>query len=266
MLKSKSRIEKNRRIYPYNTKLKLSELISRSTNKKNEIKLLPLTLNTKNNIKDINKSLKNNSLSDLHHYIPSSKPYIISSSIRKKIKYIKMNKVGALDTFHISTIKSSSSYSQKNILLTKNLKDNSCSYTCRNKPLIIHNNENSFINKYNYLGKNYRTIYDKNNKKKSIKHISSIKSMYFSKSKTDYSSLPTAALTARHFFKKPKDLKLNMDYNNYYDDSLGYKNANMKEPTYAKKGIIRSFMNEVCKIRKNNYKYYYLKLHEFRKN
>ena len=25
-------------------------------------------------------------------------------------------------------------------------------------------------------------------------------------------------------------------------------------------------MNEVCKIRKNNYKYYYLKLHEFRQN
>ena len=40
MLKSKSRIEKNRRIYPYNTKLKLSELINRSKNKKKEIKIL----------------------------------------------------------------------------------------------------------------------------------------------------------------------------------------------------------------------------------
>ena len=275
-MKSRSKTEKNRKIYPYNNKLKLREQSNKSLNKKVQKNIKPLNLDIKINNNEINDSLKNDSLSTLRKYIPSSKPYIVTSSIRNKIKYIKMIENGVLDNFYSSTIKASSARYQKNELLNKYFKDNSYSFTVNNKPLKFKNERN--INK-KYIEKEYQTLYNishnKNQRKRNLSNQKKIINFSkFSDGKTDYSSLPTAALTTRNFYKKSKYLKFNLDNNNnnnnnnnnYYDDSLGYKNANMKEPTYAKKGTIRSFMNEISNIRKDNYKNYYLKLHEFKKN
>ena len=265
---SKSKSNRNRIILPYNNKLKPNEIFNKSTNKKDENKIL----NQRNKTYEMNDSIKNDSLSNLRKYIPSPKPYMVTSSIRKKIKDIKMIKSGVLDTFHSSTIKSCSASTRykNNILLNKYIHDNYCNNNSKNKPFIINNekrNINSYANKHDNMDKGHQANYDLNNNKDKKNYISDIKSIYFSNSKTDYSSLPTAALTSRQFYPKSKQLRKSFDNKkNYFDDSLGYNNANVQEPTYAKKGIIRSFMNEIADIRKDNYKNYYLKLHEFKQN
>ena len=78
--------------------------------------------------------------------------------------------------------------------------------------------------------------------------------------------MPTAAFTSRNFYKKPNYLNFVFDDNHDYNDALGYKNSNVKEPTYSNIGIIRSFMREVGNHRKDNYINYFLKLSELKNN
>ena len=267
-MNKKSKTERNRRIFTYNYKLKIDELIGKNTEKK---KILPLKLNDINNINDKNDLTKNDSLSTLRKYLPSSKPYLFSNTMRKKMKHMKMIKNGILDTFYASTIKTTSARYQKNMLLDKYFKDDSRKNISKIKSLKLSINNDDSQNKYKYYDKGYKTINNSSPKnKKYEKHISNLKSIFFSNSKTNNSSLTTAALTSRNFFKKPKEVKLKLDINNNnsndYDDSLGYNNIKIIEPTYTKRGIIRSFMDEVDKIRKDNYRNYYLKLHEFKQN
>ena len=78
--------------------------------------------------------------------------------------------------------------------------------------------------------------------------------------------MPTAAFTSRNFYKKPNYLNLVFDDNHDYNDTLGYKNSKVKEPTYTNIGTIRSFMKEVDNHRKDNYINYFLKLSELKNN
>ena len=257
MYKSRSKTDTNKKIYSYKNKLK-SEEYNKNNIIKNKQFVLPLSLKGNNEISD--ESLKNDSLATLRKLIKSPRPYIVTSSIRKKIKFIKMTENSIWDNFHSSTVKAYSVRHQKNDLL-KNY-DNCYSIKSKNKilKLNINNNSTNKIKNNMDMDNAYKTLNFQNMKK----NYSSKKSRsIFSNSKTDYSSLPTAALTARNFYKKPKYLSGN---DNYYEDILGYNNANIKEPTYAKKGVLSSFMNEVNNIRKDNYKNYYLKLYEFKKN
>ena len=260
MYKSKNKTVANKKIFSYKSKLKLEDQ-NKNIISKNKQFILPLSLKGSIKIKD---ESQNDSLATLRKLIKSPRPYIVTSSIRQKIKFIKMAENGVLDNFHSSTIKTYSARNQKKDLL-KNY-NNSYSTMSKNKPLKlsinIDNNNKSDKIKYKMdidMGKAYKTLNFKNIKKNKFpkKNYST-----FSNSKTDYSSLPTAALTARNFYKKPKINSCNDDY---YEDILGYNNANMKEPTYAKKGVLSSFMNEINNIRKDNYKNYYLKLYEFKK-
>ena len=260
MYKSKNKTDTNKKIFSYKAKLKFEDQ-NKNVISKNKQFILPLSLTGNNEIKD---ESQNDSLATLRKLIKSPRPYIVTSSIRQKIKFIKMAKNGVLDNFHSSSIKTYSARNQKEDLL-KNY-NNSYSTRKKYKPLQlsinIDNNNKSKKIKYNMdidMDKAYKTLNFQN-----IKKNKSPKKNYstFSNTKTDYSSLPTAALTAKNFYKKNKFYSSNDDY---YEDILGYNNANMKEPTYAKKGVLSSFMNEISNIRKDNYKNYYLKLHEFKK-
>jgi len=258
---------KNKKIYSYKSKVKLDDKIITSINN-NKNYILPLKLPKKTNINEKEDSIKNDSLATLREYIKSPKPYVVTSSIRKKIKNIKIAENEGLDNFYSSTIKANSARHNKNELIKNYFKNNSYSIISKNKKLKI-TGDDFFKNNNLNIDIAYKTNYNFNNiKSYKNKNVSNnkINFSFFSNSKTDYSTLPTAALTSRNFYKKPSYINFNSEPKNYYEDSLGYKNANMKEPTYAKKGAIRSFMNDIDIIRKNNYKNYCLKLYEFKKN
>ena len=261
-MKSKIQKEKFKRIFSYKKKSKIN-LQARDNNNKY------ILIESKNKFEK-DESLKNNSLERLRTYINSPKPYLVSSSIRKKIKYIKSTENGELDKFYTSNIKAYSARHTKDDILKNSLNDNQNSITNSKTKKI--NYEEKFNLKNSKEEQFYRTFYNSkiiNSQNQTKRNLSNHTRFNFSNnynSKTDYSSLPTAALTSRNFY--PKSKYFNYDVNNkiYYDDILGYNNANIKEPTYSKKGELRSFINEVNNLRKDSYKKYCLKLHEFKKN
>ena len=261
MINSKNKNVINKKSSPIN-RIKINEYTDKNINKSNKF-LLPMA-KTVNNFFD--ESLKNESLETLRKFIKSPKPFLVTSSIRKRIKFIKMIENEALDKFYSSTIKTFSAKQEKKALLKK-IKDNSNSVISKNIKFKLNDVEN---HKKIIIEKSFKTNYNlkkfKNDEKNNISNAKKINFSGFSNSKTDYSSLPTAALTTRNFYKKPKYFDFTTKKNNYNDDILGYNNANIKEPTYAKKGILTGFMNEIKNIRKDNYKNYYLKLYEFKKN
>ena len=254
MINSKNKTEINKKSSSFN-RIKIND----NSNKF----VLPMA-NSLNNC--LNKSPKNESLATLRKFIKSPKPFLVTSSIRKKIKFIKMTENEALDNFYSSTIKTFSARQEKKALL-KIFKKNSNSVLSKNKNLKLYDDES---NKNLIIEKSYKTSYNlkkfNDGKKNILSNVKKINFSIFSNSRTDYSNLPTAALTSRNFYKKSNYFDLTSIKNKCYDDILGYNNANMKEPTYAKKGTLISFMNKIKNIRKDNYKNYYLKLYEFKKN
>ena len=265
-----SKTDNNKKINSYKKRLKSEENVKNYNNKNNQF-ILPISLKKNRDVK--NESLKNDSLATLRKFIKSPKPYLVTSSIRKKIKVNKEAQNDALDNFYCSSIKTYSARHHKNKGLINYLKDNKNSYSTisKNKILKLIDIDDNIKNRTNYktkfnninnidIDKVYKTLNINNNSKENFsKKTHSI----FSNSRIDYSSMPTAALTTRNFYKKPKYF---INNNNLYGDYLGLNNSNLKEPTYAKKGILKSFMNEIDNIRKDNYKNYYLKLYEFKKN
>ena len=267
MLKSTDKTQSNKKIYTYNNKIKLNDHIKNSVIKNNTY-ILPKPLAIKVN-NEIDNSLKNDSLATLRQYINSPKPYLVTSSIRKKIKFIKLREKGTLENFYSFNVKNYSARHQENTLLKDYFSDNSYSIQHKNKKFKLNvvpscktiDSKKNTSYKTNYKLKNFKCV-----RKNNLSSEKKINFSIFTNSKTDYSSLPTAALTSRNFYKKSKNFNFKKDINNYYDDVLGYNNANIKEPTYSKKGTIRNFLYEVDNIRKDSYKNYLLRLNEYKKN
>ena len=263
MINSKIKNENIKKSSPLNI-ITINEYTNKNINKNNKF-ILPMAKTTNN---FLDESLKNESLATLRKLIKSPKPFLVTSSIRKKIKFIKMSENEALDNFYSSTIKTFSARQEKKAILKK-FKENSNSVISKNKKLKLNDNKS---NKNLIIENSYKTNYNlkkyKIGKKNSSSNEKKTNFSIFSNSKTDYSTLPTAALTSRNFYKKSNYFDFRSEKNKCYDDDdiLGYNNANMKEPTYAKKGTLTSFMNKIKNIRKDNYKNYYLKLYEFKKN
>ena len=255
--------EENKKIFSYGETKK--NIKSKNNININNKYIIPITLVNKNN--EIDKSLKNENLERLRTYIKSPRPYLVTSSIRKKMKYIKIAENGALDQFYTTTIKTYSARHQKNDILKNYLTDNSNSSFSKVKPKKL--NTDKFKLKNYSEDKFYKTFYKSkvnNSHNQRKRNSSNYKKVNFSNSKTDYSSLPTAAYTSRNFHPKSKYFDYELDKRKNYDDILGYNNANMNEPTYTQKGTLRSFMNEINNLRKDSYKKYCLKLYEFEKN
>lgn len=273
-MKSKNKTQRSYKIFPYKNKIMQSLEVQKNINQKKQ-NTSPITLPNNPINTEINNSIKNDSLSTLRKYINSSKPYMFKSSMRKKMKYIKKAHKEDFDNFYWTNIKRSSARFLQNNELFKDCKDPSFFIKPKNKRFKI-NIENKDDIKNDNFDIGYKTTYStiKNNKRK--RNLSNSSKINYSKFfnnrteyKTDYSSLTTAALSSGNFYKNSKHKNKNL-YNIYekydYNDSLGYKNSNIKEPRYSKKGIIRSFMNEIDTIRKDNYKNYCLKLSELKKN
>ena len=92
----------------------------------------------------------NDSFSRLREYIKTPKPYIISKSIRKKMKYIKMSNKKALEQFYISSIKSTSAKVTHNNFWKNNKKNEPLSdrikYISKKKKLKL-NFDDIFMNR-----------------------------------------------------------------------------------------------------------------------
>ena len=201
------------------------------------------------------------SLTKLREFIHSPKPFIVSKSIRKKMKYMKMVNNKALNNFHLSSIKASSARVIEKNCNKKKIKNESFSALIKNKKekLKLNMDDNfSIFQKSSKINKSRQ-----NNKMDiSKKFISN-----FSNIKTNYSSIPI-----EEFSKRSSNIKYIYEYNyknsKIYDesDSLGYKNFYVKEPFYTENGILKNFMEQVNDLRKDSYKNYYLKLNEFKTN
>jgi hypothetical protein len=203
----------------------------------------------------------------LRKYIKSLKPFLVSKSIRKKLNDLKTIQKEDLDNFYSSSVKTSSARLQRKLLF-KNNKYNYIDIS-KNKNIIIENkndtNEIGFRTYYNNNNNKINKIYRNRNLSESQKfNFSTLNSK--NDYKSNYSTMPTAAFTSRNFYKKPNYLNFVFDDNHDYNDALGYKNSNVKEPTYSNIGIIRSFMREVGNHRKDNYINYFLKLSELKNN
>lgn len=264
MFKSNSRLQTIRKIYSYNHKKKISQEINKIINKK-EKTLLQKELPNKANTIENNVTIEDESISTLRKYIKSLKPFLVSKSIRKKLNDLKTIQKEDLNNFYSSSVKTSSARLQRNLLF-KNNKHNSLDLS-KSKQIIIENkNDTSEIGYKTYYNNNkINKIYRNRNLSESQKfNFSSLNSK--NDYKSNYSTLPTAALTSRNFYRKTNYLNFAFDDKQDYTDSLGYKNSNVKEPTYSNIGTIRSFMKEVGNHRKDNYINYFLKLSELKNN
>ena len=264
MFKSNSRLQTIRKIYSYNHKKKISQEINKIINKK-EKTLLQKELPNKANTIENNVTIEDESISTLRKYIKSLKPFLVSKSIRKKLNDLKTIQKEDLNNFYSSSVKTSSARLQRNLLF-KNNKHNSLDLS-KSKQIIIENkNDTSEIGYKTYYNNNkINKIYRNRNLSESQKfNFSSLNSK--NDYKSNYSTLPTAAFTSRNFYRKTNYLNFAFDDKQDYTDSLGYKNSNVKEPTYSNIGTIRSFMKEVGNHRKDNYINYFLKLSELKNN
>ena len=266
MFKSNSRLQTIRKIYSYNHKKKLSQEINKIINKK-EKNLLQKELPNKTNTIENNVTIEDESISTLRKYIKSLKPFLVSRAIKKKLNDLKTIQKEDLDNFYSSSVKTSSARLQRKLLF-KNNNYNSLDIS-KNKNIIIENkndtNEIGFRTYYNNNNNKINKIYRNRNLSESQKfNFSTLNSK--NDYKSNYSTMPTAAFTSRNFYKKPNYLNFVFDDNHDYNDALGYKNSNVKEPTYSNIGIIRSFMREVGNHRKDNYINYFLKLSELKNN
>ena len=264
MFKSNSRLQTIRKIYSYNHRKKISQEINKIINKK-EKTLLQKELPNKTSTIENNATFEDESISTLRKYIKSLKPYLISKTIRKKLNDLKTIQKEDLNNFYSSSVKTSSARLQRKLLF-KNNKYNSLDIS-KNKKIIIENtNDNTEIGYKTYYNNNkINKIYRNRNLSESQKfNFSSLNSK--NDFKSNYSTMPTAAFTSRNFYKKPNYLNLVFDDNHDYNDTLGYKNSKVKEPTYTNIGTIRSFMKEVGNHRKDNYINYFLKLSELKNN
>ena len=264
MFKSNSRLQTIRKIYSYNHRKKISQEINKIINKK-EKTLLQKELPNKTSTIENNATFEDESISTLRKYIKSLKPYLISKTIRKKLNDLKTIQKEDLNNFYSSSVKTSSARLQRKLLF-KNNNYNSLDIS-KNKNIIIEN-----TNDTTELG--YKTYYNNNKINKIYRNRNLSESQKFNFSslnskndfKSNYSTMPTAAFTSRNFYKKPNYLNLVFDDNHDYNDTLGYKNSKVKEPTYTNIGTIRSFMKEVGNHRKDNYINYFLKLSELKNN
>ena len=264
MFKSNSRLQTIRKIYSYNHRKNISQEINKLINKK-EKTLLQKELPNKTSTIENNVTIEDESMSTLRKYIKSLKPFLVSKSIRKKLNDLKTIQKEDLDNFYSSSVKTSSARLQRKLLF-KNNNYNSLDIS-KNKNIIIENKNDT-----NEIG--YRTYYNNNKIKKIYRNRNLSESQKFNFSslnskndyKSNYSTMPTAAFTSRNFYKKHNYLNFLFDDKNDYNDALGYKNSNVKEPTYSNIGTIRSFMKEVGNHRKDNYINYFLKLSELKNN
>ena len=96
-----SKTDNNKKINSYKKRLKSEENVKNYNNKNNQF-ILPISLKKNRDIK--NESLKNDSLATLRKFIKSPKPYLVTSSIRKKIKVNKEAQNDALDNVYCSSI------------------------------------------------------------------------------------------------------------------------------------------------------------------
>ena len=205
----------------------------------------------------------NDSFSRLREYIKTPKPYIISKSIRKKMKYIKMSNKKALEQFYISSIKSTSAKVTHNNFWKNNKKNEPLSdrikYISKKKKLKL-NFDDIFMNrKKNFkLNKSQQNHIKINLSKKISSNISNVK--------TNFSSIPNDDISLG-FSQNKYNFNYNDIKNKYIDsDILGYKNYYVQAPLDTERGVIKIFMEKVNNLRKDYYKNYYLKLNEFKTN
>ena len=173
----------------------------------------------------------NDSFSRLREYIKTPKPYIISKSIRKKMKYIKMSNKKALEQFYISSIKSTSAKVTHNNFWKNNKKNEPLSdrikYISKKKKLKL-NFDDIFMNrKKNFkLNKSQQNPVKINLSKKISSNISNVK--------TNFSSIPTDDISLG-FSQNKYNFNYNDIKNKYIDsDILGYKNYYVQAPLILK--------------------------------
>ena len=264
MFKSNSRLQTIRKIYSYNHRKKISQEINKIINKK-EKTLLQKEFPNKTSTIGNNNTFEDESISTLRKYIKSLKPFLVSKSIRKKLNDLKTIQKEDLNNFYSSNVKTSSARLQRKLLFKNKKKNYNSLDISKNKNIIIENkNDTSEIGYKTYYNNNkINKIYRNRNLSENQKfNFSSLNSK--NDYKSNYSTLPTAAFTSRNFYKKPN--YFDFDDKHDYTDTLGYKNSNVKEPTYSNIGTIRSFMKEVGNHRKDNYINYFLKLSELKNN
>ena len=253
--------DNNQQIYPYNKKTTTNQNIKKNNNKTEENKI-PLS----GRHKSIHLFI-DDSLSKLRDFIKTPKPYVISKSIRKQMKYMKIVKNKDLKNFHMSSIKASSARVTKNNFYKSQIKSDPFSAVIKNK--IKNKNTKLELHLENFFSKDKKfhnpnkTQQNFNNKLNISKKLSS----NISNIKTNYSSLPTEGYSNGNF-----DIKYIYGYNTknnkMYEESdfFGYKNSSVKDPYFTENGIITSFMDNVNNLRKYHYKNYCLKLKEFKAN
>ena len=244
-------------IYPYNKKTNNSKNIDVNNNKTEENRMA-LTQRQKSPHFFIDDSL-----SKLIEFIKTPKPYIISKSIRQKLKYMKMKSNKIFKNFHMSSIKASSARVTENKFTNKQLNNERLSVKIKseNKKKKLQLKGDYFFSNSQYNPKINRSQQKSNKINISKKILSNISNL-----KTDHSSIPT-----EDFSKGSFNMKYIQNYNykkELYDesDSLGYKNFYVKEPFYTENGILKNFIDNVHDLRKGAYKNYYLKLNEFKTN
>ena len=246
----------NNQIYSYNKKTNLSQNSEKSNNKKEENKM-PLTQRIRTPHFFIDDSL-----TTLKECIQSKKPYIISSSIRKKMKNIKIAKNKELGKFHSLSIKSSTIRKTLDNFTLNNMKKESPSIILKNRNHLKLDSEENFKND----NKTYRI--NKYTHKKNANKYNFSKKNYSNSSniKTNYSSNHSNDVKIGNYIGNSKysyDIDICRSDDN---DLIGYKNFYVKEPLYGEQGVIKNFLNKVHDLRKDSYKNYYLKLNQFKTN